>query len=280
LKNEDTLAGQITAGDYRAADGRQVVAYNLGYPIMSLAKDLLLLDTAMAVEPDLIIWPVTLHSFLRDKQLDPPIVHENPERMRHLINEYSLGLNPEASSFIEPDFLGRTIVGQRRALADLLRLQLYGFSWAATSIDQVYPEEIDLRTSDFEDDESWLSFEESVLLSDEDLVFDILAAGVVRAGEVPLLIVNEPIFVSSGQNSHIRYNAWYPRWAYDRYREMLDNLTKANNWDYLDLWDLVSPEQFTDSPVHLTPDGVAILSKTIIDFRFSLTKRLRSNTAD
>ena len=41
--------------------------------------------------------------------------------------------DPDDRRFVEPGFLERTIAGQRRALADLIRLQLYGFSWAATS---------------------------------------------------------------------------------------------------------------------------------------------------
>ncbi len=53
----------------------------------------------------------------------------------------------------------------------------YGFSWSATGIDQVIPEEITLRKSDFEEDISWQNFDEPALLSIEDLAFDVLLAG-------------------------------------------------------------------------------------------------------
>ncbi len=53
-------------------------AYNLGYPVMSLTKDLLILDYAQRYQPDLIIWAVTLESFPYDKQLFPPLLQNNP----------------------------------------------------------------------------------------------------------------------------------------------------------------------------------------------------------
>jgi hypothetical protein len=59
-----------------------------------------------------------------------------------------LNLDPSDPRFVAPDFLGKTIVGQRRNLADWLRLQALGFSWAATGIDQAIPAEIKLRQSD------------------------------------------------------------------------------------------------------------------------------------
>jgi hypothetical protein len=44
---------------------------------------------------------------------------------------------------VQPSELDRTLIGQRRNLADLIRLQIYGVLWAATGIDQYYPETYD-----------------------------------------------------------------------------------------------------------------------------------------
>jgi hypothetical protein len=263
LDNEDTLAGQINAGGYVTADGRRVVAYNLGYPIMSLTKDLMLLDAAMPYEPDLIVWPVTAESFPRDRQLTPPLLQNNANRVRVLIDNYRLNLDASDPRFVEPDFGGRTIVGQRRALADLLRLQWVGLSWAATGIDQAIPDEVTLRQSDFDQDLSWHDYKEPVRLTEDDLAFDVLAAGVERAGEVPVLIVNEPMYISGGRNSDLRYNSFYPRWAYNQYRERLAEAAEKNGWRYLDVWDSVAPEEFTDTPVHLTPGGAAQFAQRV-----------------
>lgn len=265
LENDESLAGQINAGDYQTVDGRRIVAYNLGYPIMALTKDLILLDEAKGYDPDLILWPVTLQSFPKDKQLVPPLVQNNPERVRSLVKNHGLELDPDSEELNDPDLLSRTIIGQRRALADLLRLQSVGFSWAATGVDQAIPEEIPLRAVDLEPDVAWLDFEEPLPLTSDLLALDALESGLELAGEVPVLIVNEPIFISDGQNSHLRYNAWYPRWAYDAYRELLQEEADDQGWFYLDLWDTVSPSEFTDSPVHLTPAGTKQLAEMLVE---------------
>ena len=264
LENKDTLAGRINAGRYVTTDGRRVVAYNLGYPIMSLTKDLILLNEALRHRPDLILWPVTLESFPREKQLVHPLLQNNPARVRALIQDYQPSLDLHDSRLAEPNFLGRSIIGQRRALADWMRLQFYGFSWAATGIDQAIPAEIPRNLSDFDENIQWQSFTRPTGLKQEDLAFDVLTAGVKLAGKVPVLIVNEPMFVSRGKNSQLRYNAFYPRWAYDTFRDLLGTAALENGWRYLDLWDSIAPDEFTNTPVHLTPKGSAQLAEQVI----------------
>lgn len=264
LENGETPAGQINAGGYVWEDGRRITAYNLGYPLLALSKDLLILDEAVGYEPDMIIWLVTLESFPREKQLSPPLVLNNPERMAALVEQYDLAIDMTDEGFVRPSFLEQTIVGQRRPLADLLRLQLYGFSWMATGIDQAFPEEVTLRQSDFEGDVSWQGYEAERPLGEAELALDVLAAGFEVAGDVPLLLVNEPIYISQGRNSDLRYNSFYPRWAYDAYRALMDEKAAENGWDYLDLWDSIPAEEFTDTPVHLTPEGVELLVRILM----------------
>ena len=263
LENEDTLAGQLNGMDLRREDGKRVVVYNMAYPVMSLTKDLMLLDAAGQFDPDLILWPVTLESFPREKQLFAPIVQNNPDRVRPLVEAYDLLLDTADSRFVDPTYLDRTIVGSRRSLADLLRLQLYGFSWAATGIDQYIPQEITLRSSDFEEDITWQTFDEPVEFTEQDLAWDVLDAGRLMAGDIPLLLVNEPMYIGNGENSDLRYNAFYPRWAYDQYRELLAEKTAREGWNFLDLWEAIDPQEFTDTPVHLTPEGSRQLAELI-----------------
>jgi lysophospholipase L1-like esterase len=82
---------------------------------------------------------------------------------------------------------------------------------------------------------------------------------------MPVLLINEPIYISSGQNSDLRYNSWYPRWAYDSYREMLSAYADQHDIPYLDVWDTIDPDEFTDSPVHLTPEGTRQLAERVAD---------------
>lgn len=263
LRPEETLAGQLNALGLRAADGRRVVVYNLGYPVMSLTKDLLLLDAALASEADLVLWPVTLQSFARGRQLDHPLLQENPDRVRDLIAAYDLALDPFDARFVIRTRLDETVVARRRDLAGLLRLQALGLAWAATGIDQAIPADIPLRQSDLDADESWLDVSGPRPLTDDDLTFDVLRAGVARAGGVPVVIINEPIYISDGANSDVRYNSFYPRWAYDQYRALLAERAAAEGWRWLDLWDAIPPDEFSDTPVHLTPEGTRLLAEEL-----------------
>lgn len=80
---------------------------------------------------------------------------------------------------------------------------------------------------------------------------------------MPLLIVNEPILISSGKNSDIRYNFFYPRWAYDQFRDSLRAEAIAAGWRFLDVWDTVPAPEFTNSAVHLTPSGSRMLADKV-----------------
>jgi hypothetical protein len=68
------------------------------------------------------------------------------------------------------------------------------------------------------------------------------------------------MFTSTGENSDIRYNFYYPRWAYDDYRQLLSQKITTNGWNYLDLWDAIPRTEFTNTAVHLTPLGVKMLA--------------------
>ena len=263
LKPGDTLASQINRAGLRTPDGRIVRAYNLGYPILSLAKDVLIIDRAMSYQPDAVVWLVTLESFPPDKQLFHPLLQNNPGPTRRLIDLYGLKLNPNDSRFVTPSFWDRTLIGRRRDLADLLRLQVYGAMWAATGIDQDYPP-YEPAAINLDADPTFHNLRPPVL-RESDLAFDALDAGIRAIGKTPYLIVNEPILISNGANSDIRYDFFYPRWAYDQYRALLAARAAAGRWHYLDLWNLIPMDQFTNSAVHYTPAGAALLADHLKD---------------
>jgi hypothetical protein len=261
LKPEETLPGLLDSANLSAC-GKTVRVFNLGYPTISLAKDLMLLNEAMRYQPDLIIWMTTLEAFPKDKQLASPLVANNPERVRELVSRFGLGLNPAGPPMVESTFLDKTIVGQRRPFMDLIRLQLYGVMWAATGVDQVYPANYEPASVALKSDETFHGMTPPDL-DPGTLSLDVLDAGFAVAGDVPVLLVNEPMLVSSGQNSDVRYNFFYPRWAYDQYRQLLADHAAANGWRYLDLWNIVPAEKFTNSAIHLNPDGEKILAERI-----------------
>ena len=261
LKPEETLAGQLNSTDFSGC-GKSIRAYNLGYPTISLTKDVLLLSHAMKYQPDLIIWLTTLEAFPVEKQTASPLVANNEENLLRLATRYRLKVDANDPAFIRDSFLGSTIIGKQRALADVFRLQLYGVMWAATGIDQTYPTDYQKAQTDLEADQKFHKFEPPVM--DENLLaLNVLEAGMNMAGDIAVIIVNEPMLISTGINSDIRYNFFYPRWAYDQYRSMMSKLSLKNNWTYIDLWDAVPASEFTNSAIHLTPAGEAFLAQKI-----------------
>ncbi|MFH1523954.1 MAG: hypothetical protein ABIF04_03225 [Chloroflexota bacterium] len=261
LRPEQTLAGQLDVAGLNLC-GRTVRVYNLGYPTISLTKDLMVLDYALRYQPDLVIWPVTLEAFPANKQLTSPIVANNASRVDDLIARYGLLFDTNDPSLVRSNLWGRTIVGQRRALADLFRLQMYGALWAATGIDQVYPADYEHAQTDFNTDVTFHKMQPPTL-NESQIAFDVLEAGLRAAGQTPVLLVNEPMLISTGKNSDLRYNFFYPRWAYDQWRQIMVDKAAAQSWDYLDLWDLVPMDEFTNSAIHLTPAGETSLANRL-----------------
>ena len=268
LQPENTLSANLNAADIKIT-GKTVRVYNLGYPTLSLMKDLVILNDAMQYHPDLIIWLITLESLPVTRQLDSPIIQNNATIVRNLITKYSLSLDPADPRLLSRNFLQSTLIGERRDLADLLRLQLYGVMWASTGVDQYYPATYDPPQEDLDPDDTFHGLLPPQL-NVRDLSVDILVAGKKLAGVAPIIFVNEPIFISHGENSTIRYNFFYPRWAYDQYRQILFETCQNNNWTCIDEWNSVSSDQFTNSAIHMTPFGTQILSTELAKAILSL----------
>lgn len=258
LRPEQTLAGQLERAGLQLC-GKTVRVYNLGYPTISLTKDLMVLDYAMRYQPDLIIWQMTLEAFPLDSQLTSPIVANNATRVESLITRFQLPLNPGDPALIRPTLWSQTLIGQRRSLADLFRLQMYGVMWSATEIDQSYPVDYAHAQTDLVANVAYHEMQPPAL-DESKLAFSVLEAGLRAAGKTPVLLINEPILISNGKNSALRYNFYYPRWAYDQWRQYMNQQASNQGWDYLDLWNLVSTDQFTNSAIHVTPAGETLLA--------------------
>ena len=259
LTPEQTLAGQLNATSIKAC-GKTVRAYNLGYPTISLTKDLMILDQTKAYQPDMVIWLTTLEAFPEDKQFESPLVANNAALIRDLIFKYELNASTKDPALNYLSKQDQTLVSQRRAVADLIRLQIYGALWASTGIDQIYPENYERAQTDLEASTDF----HGLTTLNAALAIDVLDAG-MRAIPVPTILVNEPMLISNGLNSDVRYNFFYPRWAYDAYRHQIAELAAAQNWHYLDLWDLVPADEFTNSAIHLTPNGETLLADKIAE---------------
>jgi hypothetical protein len=267
LRPGETLAGQLDAAGLSLC-GKVVRVYNLGYPTISLTKDLMVLDYAMRYQPDLILWPVTLEAFPLDKQLSSPLVANNAARVDDLARRYNLPFTPEDPALVRPNLWDRTLIGQRRSLADLFRLQMYGLPWSATGIDQSYPLDYEHAQTDLGTETAFHGLQPPTL-DPAKLAFGVLEAGLRAAGKTPVLIINEPMLISSGKNSDVEYNFFYPRWVYDQWRQLMTKKAADQGWNYFDFWNLVPSDQFTNSAIHLNPAGEAVLAGQVETILFS-----------
>jgi len=268
LRPEETLAGQLDTADLKACDGREVHVYNLAYPRNSITKDVLILSEAMRYKPDLIVWITTLGSLTPDRRLDHPIVQSNPTRLYELSRKYNLQFDFSTINFYHSSFMNRTVIGYRRDIFDWARLQLYGVLWAATGIDQVYRNSFKVYSlPKLVADVSFLDWQPPTF-NPQLLSLDVLEAGMKVARNTPVILVNEPILIITGQkNSNVRYDMSYPRWVYDQYRQVMDEESGKNNWQYVDLWDLVpSAEFWGDTDLHLIPAGEARFAERLIPY--------------
>lgn len=244
-------------------DGKRLVFYNLAYPVSSLVKDLLILDEALHYQPDTVLWLVSLTGNQSDRRYEVPLIQNNVERIERLVQDYGLNVNPQDERFVRLNWRGQLLLNRRADIANWLRLQSYGITWAATRLDQDIPTNFELLMTNYEADYLWYTYPNEAVLSSNDFSFDVLETGFARVGEVELIVINEPIYISTGQNSAIRYNSFYPRWAYDQYRQAFADFAESRSWRYLDLWDAVPAEDFTNTPLHYSAAGALALAETI-----------------
>lgn len=256
LGADEVISEQWNAMNLACGD-RTIRAYDLGYPHPSVVKDLVILDKALEYEPDLVVWFVTLNSLI--SQRANPFLVANRGRTVKVLNTYDISFRPgERLAEAEPDFLEKTLLGQRSNLARQIKLQMLGVIWTATRADTNTLADHDPADFEVDDDARYRGMNPSEDLTGL-LLFSALSAGHDIAGSVPVLLVNEPMYIVPQANTRVRYNAGYPRWAYDQYRKAMAAQARSAGWNYLDLWRAIPRRYFLDASLHLGAEGERLL---------------------
>lgn len=205
----------------------------------------------------MVLWLVTL-STLEPKVAETNFIAPHWERYGELVDAYDLKLTHFSEPIQEPALWDRTIIGQRKRIKNLTLLQTFGVLWAGTGIDnhESLRREPDLPSPDVEDslDYEGRSPDDAADLFNS-LLMNVLGTAYEVAGDVPVVLVNEPIFVADGENHLVRYNGFYPRWVYDEYREFLLKWAQEHDHPLLDYWDAIPPEDFADAYFHRRLSG-------------------------
>jgi hypothetical protein len=261
---QETLSEQINRLGLQTCDGRQIKAYNLSYPLPSNTRDLITLEKALDFQPDLVVWLVTLKTF-DSTTAEKDLLIPQSERVLNLVNRYHIKV--DAQRFLHPpSFWDKTIVGSSTRLKKITLEQFYGLLLAETGIDVQIPDPDTVPQLSENVDASTLYNVFSI--SDqrnfgEQLDFTPITAAQEIAGKIPLVIVNEPIFRAQGENSDLRYNKYYPRWAYDQFRLKLTAWMLSKNQPLVDFWNDISNNKFIGTPLHLNPAGEHDLAQAL-----------------
>lgn len=265
---EENLTAQLNLLNLKTCDGKRIVFYNIAFPLPYVAKDVLIMKKAGEYDPDMFLWLVTLDAFRNRTIYTDYFLSPYSEEVLFLVDKYQLN-NLDIENVEPPIFWEQTIIGRRSRLKKTALLQLHGLPWNATKLDYYYRDWTPLLQD--QSDSLLFDFGNPDEVNFGDNLFDVLRAGRGVAGNAPLLIVNEPIFIAEGINSEIRYNGFYPRWAYDEYRVYLDKITREEKINYLDLWSALPSSEFTDSPFHRSPEGEKYLAGLIAPQLLNMT---------
>jgi hypothetical protein len=185
------------------------------------------------------------------------LISQNPDEFFRLATRFDF----LPGDFRSPNLLDEAFT-QNRSLFRAGRYQLYSLVELASGQDQIAgpPQVLPSKLSPD------VMFEglKPPTLNRAQVSLDQIADFHELAGNLPVLLVNEPILrVSDDPNSTLRYNHYYPRWIYDQYRDYLLAEAAAQSWWSLDMWDMFSPEYFTDTPLHLNPEGHRLLAERL-----------------
>lgn len=241
----ETLAGRLNAANLPACNARTIKVYNMAIRGTSLVKDLVFIDKAATYQPDLVIWFLTLNTFRPDTQLlGRSFLPESRSYIEDLSKRYSLGLNTS----------GMTTTKQTADQAwEILR----------TAQEPLHQDAYPLMDNDSSSSNVFTRALPPPKLDAAKLPFNVFYTGLKILSKTKTLVVNEPIYIAKGANSDIRYNEYYPRWAYDQYRAMMVKESKDNNWEYLDLWNAIPSELFTGTPLHRMPYGEFLMYRKL-----------------
>jgi hypothetical protein len=256
LTPQQVLPGQLDALNL-TCDNKRVRVYNLSFPRSSATKDLMILDKALQFKPDMIMWFVTWYTLMPKTRIDHPLILQNPDEFYKLAHRFD---------FLPADYQPPTLLEQasyqNRTLFHIARYQMGALLQLATGLDQI-PGPPEVLQNELTSETTFEGLKPPTLKQSQ-VSLDQVKDFYILAGNIPVLLVNEPMQIVSGvANSDIRYNSYYPRWVYDQYRQYFSEAAAQNSWDYLDLWNKYPAADFTDTPLHMNSQTQQLLAQAL-----------------
>jgi hypothetical protein len=254
-------------------DGKRVRGYNLAYPGSDWLKDILILKHALKYQPDAIVWLVTAKGSGDQPLPQEPDAHLitrlNADELPALAQQYNLD-TWETRRYADADaWYQRSIWAHGGRLRDWLVLVARTLRNALVQPSQDLTQDYLYPGPSVTSQPIRAIAEINSTLPGYGTMpnrqWELLRAGqqMAREANVPLLIVNEPMYVGSGPNSEVNYNSFYERALYDRFRTALTGFTQQYALPYLDLWNVLPPEDFANTSLHYNLDGNRAVAQAV-----------------
>jgi hypothetical protein len=211
----------------------------------------------MKYQPDKIVWILSGFTLMPKTRVEHPLISENPAEYYQLANRFDF----LPKNYKKPDLISQ-ITDPNRTLFRVLRYQFYSLVNLATGLDQI-PGPPEVLPSQLNRNPTFEGMKPPTL-NPAKVSLDHVKDFYKIAGGVPVILVNEPTeILTNVPNSNIYYNVYFPRWIYDQYRQIISEAAVQNHWTYLDLWNIFPTSYYTDTPLHLIPQGETELARMI-----------------
>ncbi len=246
-------------------NSKRVVGYNLAYPGSDWLKDILILKHALKYQPDAIVWLVTAKGAGDQPLPQEPDAHLitrlNAAELPSLAKQYRLD-TWETERYADADaWYQKSIFTHGGRYRDWLILIARSWRNAVLFPNRDLSQEYLLPGEPVTTKPIQPIAEINSMLPGygtfPNSQWELLRAGQQMAEDasLPLLLVNEPTYIGSGPNSDVNYNSFYERNLYDRFRVALSTYTQQHAMTYLDLWDFLPADDFSNTSLHYNLEG-------------------------
>jgi hypothetical protein len=225
-----------------APDGRHVRVYNVAYPLPDSLKDLLFTAYFLKhnFQPDLILFALNPYTFNPPSGDLHPLLLANPDLAYEVVRTYGLSGIPHLDDLAAgaPAWERHNFFSERGDLAYWLTNQGFGLAWALTGIDYDLPTLG--RQSKYGGTLEWTNIRPGTL--------DALKQ-MTAERQVGLMLFSSPSNYTAPP-----YNQWI--------RAEAERLQLP----FLDCRELLPTSEFTNSGLHLTPQGHQILAEQLAEW--------------
>jgi hypothetical protein len=263
LTDDETFTAQLNMRNFKIK-GKRVVSYNLGYPGPNAAVQVLIMRFVLRYQPDLILWfvnPFTISDTTDSEQYNL-LYRVNRLPLTQLVDDYPRDLGVWGSHHLAPLPFPRNLL----AIQDTSLLRTWFISLSYPFRAPNVPKIDDRRITMPLPDQAYMYIGAdgfAHLPTDAWAFFDV-GESIAGQAHLPLLLINEPIFIGQGRNSDRLYDQSFARTTYDHYRLLLAHYTQDRHFWYDDIWNLVPPVYFTDTDLHLDSEGYSLVVDHVI----------------